>query len=337
MKNIFFFAMGIIALFCSSCANDLEVEAEWKDIPVVYGLLDKSADVHYIRVEKAFLEPGGDAIKIATIADSLYYANATVQLENLTSGQTVTMERVNGTDVGFPRDPGVFAQEPNWLYKVDAAGFPLTANDSIQLVIDRGNGNELVTAGTSVQGDGRIRRPNLEITNGTPNLDFTSNTPTRIQWQAAANARIFDVTVYFNYIEYPDGEPQNFVERTVEWNWVRGKRTPRAEQSYEEEKSKEEFYAVIGSSIPVDPNMKRFFKDIDVEIVAGGRELEKFVTVQQANSGITASQETPTFTNLSEGFGVFSSITVLLGEGIDLSDATINELKNNPNTAALNF
>nr|HQU58973.1 hypothetical protein [Saprospiraceae bacterium] len=80
---------GIIALLFSAtliigaCSTDFELEAAWKDIPVVYSFISVQDTAHYVRIEKAFLEPGGNAIEIAKIADSIYYSNISVELEKL--------------------------------------------------------------------------------------------------------------------------------------------------------------------------------------------------------------------------------------------------------------
>ena len=51
----------LVVLFFSSCETDVVLEGEWKDIPVVYAFLSIQDTAHYVRVEKAFLQPGGDA------------------------------------------------------------------------------------------------------------------------------------------------------------------------------------------------------------------------------------------------------------------------------------
>src|SRR5688572_25735004 len=112
------FFIGILAaiIVFASCDNELIVTDEWKDIPVVWGLLNESDTAHYIRVEKAFLDPTTSALDIARIPDSLYYDNALVSLRRISTGQIFPLERVNGDLEGYPREGGVFAETPNYLY-----------------------------------------------------------------------------------------------------------------------------------------------------------------------------------------------------------------------------
>ena len=69
MKN--FSYLLLVTLFFSACTTDFQLEGEWKDIPVVYGFISVTDTAHYVRVEKAFLEPGGDANQIAPEADAI--------------------------------------------------------------------------------------------------------------------------------------------------------------------------------------------------------------------------------------------------------------------------
>ena len=72
MRKVLVFTISIISLFLGSCSNDLEINAPWKDVTVVFGLLNKNETTHYVRISKAFLGEG-DAMEFASQFDSLYY------------------------------------------------------------------------------------------------------------------------------------------------------------------------------------------------------------------------------------------------------------------------
>lgn len=42
-------------LFFASCETDFDINADWKDITVVYGALNQNDSIHYIRIQKLFL------------------------------------------------------------------------------------------------------------------------------------------------------------------------------------------------------------------------------------------------------------------------------------------
>lgn len=337
MKKTLIFSFLLVVLFGQSCSNDFDVTAPWRDIPVVYGLVDLNEPVHFIRVEKAFLDPDADATDIAQIADSLYYEpSLIVQFE--VDGNVFDLERVDGNGIEFPREEGIFAHEPNWLYKIDQAEIGLEEGDIVSLNIDRGGNLPAVTASTQVQGPGRLRTPDPTLPSG-PRLDFSSNIPEEIKWQSSDDASIFDVSVFFNYVEFPASDPNASVEKSLEWIWAQGVRAAITldNASHVVSKETQEFYEILANNIEVDSDIVRFFTGCTVRIVSGGEDFEKYVTVVQANTGITGSTEPPTFTNLSEGLGVFSSRNIIEVEGILLSNPTMEEIRTNELTAPLNF
>ena len=49
----------------SSCETDFDVNAEWDDVTIVYGLLDPNNEIQLIKINKAYLG-AGDAIQMAS-------------------------------------------------------------------------------------------------------------------------------------------------------------------------------------------------------------------------------------------------------------------------------
>ncbi len=334
MKKLIALACFACALWLASCSNDFEVAAPWKDIPVVYGLLNIDDAVHYIRVERAFLDPERDAFEIARIPDSIYYTNAVVKLLKVNTGQEFTLGRVDGNLVGLPRDSGVFAESPNWLYRIDSTQLSLSKGDSIQIMIDRGNGLPLVTAGCSVIERGVQRTP--KAVDG--NFLFPYNLPVSIKWSASANAKIYDISFIIKYAEYLNTPIPVPVEKSIEWIWGKGIRPQLNGNSYEVVRENgAEFYQLLKANIPVNPGMVRVFLGIDIVIIGGGSALERYVTIASANSGITGSQEIPIYSNLSEGRGVFSSINYLITEDVLLHNTSRDSLRLGIYTKDLNF
>ena len=143
----------VFAILLSACSNDLNLTSDWKDIPVVYGLLNESDANHYIRVEKAFLDPETSAFLLALEPDSIFYNNVTVFLENVNSGQQFQLQRVDGNDEGFEKEEGVFASSPNYLYKIDSTSLDLRGGEEMKLIVNRGDNLPQVTATTIVLDD----------------------------------------------------------------------------------------------------------------------------------------------------------------------------------------
>ena len=101
-----------------SCSNEFELNAPAKEIPIVYGLLSRSDDVHYIRIEKAFIDENTSALELAQDPNALYFENVQVELVHESNGDAFLMERVDASQLGLEREDGIFATTPNILYKL---------------------------------------------------------------------------------------------------------------------------------------------------------------------------------------------------------------------------
>ncbi|MEN0004300.1 MAG: hypothetical protein AAF798_09160 [Bacteroidota bacterium] len=333
MTNKFVWFCLLVCVGFSACETDFTLEGEWRDIPVVYGFISLQDTAHYIRVEKAFLEPGGNAEDVAQIADSLYYENATVQLikEN---GQAFTLERVDGNLEGYQRQDGPFATAPNFLYKIKKEVINLEGGETIQLLVNRGDDLPPVTAETIVISD---IIPNENSPASPMNWEYNRFVTTA--WNVTSEARIFDVRYIFNYRENSADAPTVFEERSVEWVVVNEllredePTTTRVSISPQGES----FYRFLGANIPPAENQVRLLSGVDILISGGGEELVEQIEILRVNSGITSSQVIPTYTNLSEGFGLFTSRVSVLRTNLQLNAVSADSLRNGIYTKDLNF
>lgn len=334
MRFLSFLASCSLFLLIISCSTDFEIEADWKDIPVVYGLLSLQDTAHYIRVEKAFLEPGGDATKIAKIADSLYYdSKVLVQLQRVSNGETFTLQRVDGALEGYPRADGPFATTPNILYKINAADIQLKANEEIKLIINRGDATEPVTAQTTILGN-IIPRENSPSTPLNLGYDRTIS----FTWDASPAAKVFDLRLVMHYREFLPGSTTDFENKTV--TWVLTDQLQREDEnsqrvSYSIEG--EAFYKFLQANLAPVSDRIRKFDTIDILITGAGAAVLEQIRISQANTGVTSSQAIPIYTNLSEGRGIFSSKSTAIRPGLTLNNITQDSLQNGTYTRNLNF
>ncbi len=319
---------GIVAIcMLAACSNELDLTAPWKDIPVIYGVLSPADTAHYVRIEKAFLDPNKSALEIARIPDSLYYSSLDAQLVNTGTGEKFTLEEVDATNEGYPRNDGVFATEPNILYKIAASQVGLQPGQRYRLEVRRSDQLPLVTAETNIVG-----RPSLIRPGPSDILKFPTISYYKVQWLAAAGAAFYDLIMYIHYDEYHISDPSNVESKTVAWK-LAGVWT-----STEFDVAGVEFYKFLSASIQTDPTVRRTFKGIDVQVRAGGSELYEFQRVQLANTGITsAGGDLPQYTNLSEGVGIFSSSNRAAVLGLDINLETRDSLIDGSFTKSLNF
>ena len=327
-------ALLLSVLLVPSCTTEVELEAEWENIPVIYGFLSIQDTAHYLRVQKVFLEPGGNALEIAQITDSIYYQDVLVELTNQRSGQTVVMQRVDGADEGLPKEEGVFANEPNVLYKVAASDFDLQGGDQVEVSVSRGEEREPAVAQTvmlnKIDTSGSVS-PGSRITR----WDYDRNQ--NVTWRPGPRAAVFDIRFLINYRESSADDPTNFIEQDLEWQVVSGlQRDPDAPRQ-RFPVSGQAFYQFLGTNIPAADGKIRILDEIEIFIQGGGREIQELIDLGQANAGITSAQSIPVYTNVDNGLGVFTSVYELHRRGIKLSQSAADSLRNGIFTRQLGF
>ena len=324
MKWILGLFIGISVF--SACSNELVVVDKWKDISVVWGLLSKSDTAHYIRVEKAFLDPTTSAFNIALIPDSLYYDNAVVTLKRINNGQVFTLQKVDGNLEGYPRTDGIFASSPNYLFKIKANVINLVVGEKYQFQLDKGDGSALVTAQTTILPKPVLRNPSPDQI-----LQFKPKTQFLFTWNAIADAGIFDLQMRFHYIEKSPETGNIYVPKSIEWT---------VENSIEENEfhiDGSDFYSALKANIAENFEASRRFDSIDIILWCGGIELKDFIKIAQANKGLTSTQDIPKYTNLTDGLGIFTSRNVSYNTGFQLTQTSLDSLKNGSVTKALKF
>jgi hypothetical protein len=334
MTRLFFPAFIAILTF-SACTTDFELEAPWKDLPVVYAFINMQDTAHYVRVEKAFLQPGGNANAIAQIADSLYYdASVIVQLEKKATGQRYTLQRVDGNLEGYPREEGPFAQAPNYLYKIKASDINLSAEQELRLIINRGGGLPAVTADAIVLGP---MAPRFNVPGSPLNLDY--NRTISFLWDVPPSAAVFDLRMRIHYREFEPGNPGSNVFKSLDWILGREltKAQPNATSIRYDDIRGEDFFRFVGANMAAASNRQRELLGVDIYYTAGGEAFADLIRVQRANTGITSSQAVPVYSNLSEGRGVFTSRTTAERLGLPLTGASADSLRTGIYTRQLNF
>ncbi|MBK9272423.1 MAG: hypothetical protein IPM48_12595 [Saprospiraceae bacterium] len=323
-RAIFSCFVFLIILFVS-CDEDFQVTEEWIDLPVVYGFIDRTDSAHYIRVEKLFVDENKSAVEIAQIADSLYYANAIVSLYSPRLKTEFMLSKVDGNLEGFQRKPGPFATAPNFLYKIKASEIPLMGGDSLEFRLQRGDNKPLVTSKIVLVRDIVLTSPSRD----TREITFKPEVGQTFAWTLLTGAHLYSFEVKVNILETNRVTGQSKIV-TIPWVFMR--------------KSLKnsvlvpgiDFYRLLKDNLIVDQSIHREISSLQFIVKAGGVEIYDFDSVINANTGLTASQEIPRYTNMSEGFGLFSSVFTHI-KSFGVTPETKVLLRNTPETQLLNF
>ncbi|MFT5513799.1 MAG: hypothetical protein ACI8SE_002209 [Bacteroidia bacterium] len=333
--------IGFIVILFNGCDNSLNVTADWKEIPIVYGLLNPSASVNYIRINRAYLNQEGDAISYGAVADSINFEDLTVSLveiRNGIEGNTINFTKVDGDTIGLPKDPGVFAQSPNILYRTN---YDIKATDfanlyNYELVIVNNNSNKVYRSKANMVGDSEILSP-LRENDPRFNIDDDTNRYIYIIYREAPQAKMYDCVIRFRYKEYEKTNPSQVRIDSVDWQVFSRKETIRL-RGYEEQQTNVRsylFYDFLSSAMEADPNIERVPIDMGFFLYAAGEDMYTYIEVNQPSIGIV--QKKPEFTNITDGLGIFSSLNIKSLPHIKIDDPMLSRLTNSQRVEDLNF
>ena len=336
MKKILI-ALPILAFLLSACSNELNLVAPAKEIPVVYGFLSRSDSAQYLRIEKAFIDPEKSALTLAQDPNSLYFEGISATLQEVGTTKTYPLQRVDGNLEGYKRTSGTFATAPNYLYKIKNSQIDLKENASYKLVIRRKDDSVLSEVVTQIT-------PDIKLNEGlTFTPDFSVNGAIKIGWKQSNNqtAKLYDIILHVN-VEERDPASSTWTLNKLPWrivsNFVPGTIDIQGTSNVSYlNKEANGFFVFLANNLDKNKPVLRRIKDLDIEIISGGKDLYEYINIGSINSGITGTEVLPTYTNVKDGFGVLSSRNRLYYKGAILSGQSLDSLKNGRFTKAFKF
>lgn len=306
-RQLIYFILFICLVF-SGCSTDLDVTGDYRETMVVYGLLDQSQSKQYIKVNKAFLGKG-DALLFAKIKDSVQFVNSLdVKLKRISDGK----EFILSPDNTIQKNEGTFysGDQANAIYSFNSTGAnALNSNSTYSLsVTNKMNGNT-VTSTTSLITDFQITKPYSPV-NSTSFIFTTPNENSRlfVEWLSGKNARMFQLIVRLNYEDYTDNNGiKDTVEQRLDWVYpVHTTSSAAGNETMSNDFSRLEYLAYIGNNIKSYTGLvARKAVNVHLIVIAGGQELSTFIDVNKPSGGLV--QDKPIYTNITNGYGVFSS------------------------------
>ncbi len=416
MKN--FFSI-ILVLLCFSCENDIDINAEWLDIPVVYAILDsgtqEDADgsafempsssmnfnfdedsepdynsTHFIRVQKSFLG-SSPAYSYTNSSDSIYYneqeLSVWVELVDPSWSDDVIpakipLELVNDIDLqalDIIKDDGLFNSDKYHLYKL-----PVSVSDLCQGACDNIYKDYKICILNPSTGDTVFSQTNIvqplsmfrPVPRGSRSILRlgSDNTPISIEINPSRNAKMYSISLTFNYLEQPrdsflfDKEnnltlpTSGVVQKSVTWTFGDVVVTDQDQLNGSGNYIKKtfygpEFFAFLQSNISEQdlsqPEFYRyplysFFQNnndgvvagiyhrcVDLNITAVNSELYTYLSANGPNYGF--NQERPEYNNITNGIGHVSARSILNMNNLRINQEAGDSLSFGQYTKKLNF
>ena len=320
MKIHYLFFLFII-LF-SSCETDFDVNAQWEDVTIVYGLIDPNIEDQLIKINKAFLGQG-DALQMASIADSSNYnpSDLHVKIHRIRQqafNQYDTLSSVTLNDTILDKDDGLFTTDNNIIYTFKKPSSFYNTNSLYALEIINLISGHKVTSQTEIINTFSFESLNPSFEWGLYNGDLPDSLKFRtknIEWQPSTNGVIYQLDIVINYIENNDTINLPWSQPLVEYTSGNMSLKIKGDQ----------FFQFLTTNLT--NNTPKQFLNLDLVMTVGSDDLKTYINVNKPFSGIV--QERPVFSNINNGVGLFSSrFTYDNIKGIELTNGTINYMIN---------
>lgn len=286
------FGIFILSVMFSACSTDVDIYADYKDITIVYGLLDSSDDTTWIKVTKAFVGPG-NALLFATNPDSSNYDyKLDVKITGIQNGvekqnivfDTITIKnkKVGDTIFYYPDQLVYYSTEdlnPDYKYN---------------LSINKQNGD--LSSATGIVDDFSITSPNRYI-----NFAYSKD----IEWNSAPFGKRYEVTLIFNYQELLPGTTDTLDKNIL---WYLGMRKSINVDGGEDMYigyAGDVFYSTLENELEPILNVKRWTGLVDVIIASASQEFDTYLVVNEGANNLLS--EVPIYSNVDGGTGLFAS------------------------------
>jgi len=316
MKKIYLI-LSVFAIVFAACETDFDVNSEWEETTVVFGLLDAAKDIQFIKINKAFLGEA-DAELMASFSDSVNYmpADLEVVLYKINFNDTIDFRVLKDTLIikdllDVDGDPGIFSIENNIIYYFDSPENDnfLSSNRTYSLVIQNIKTGNIVSSTTEIIKGFNFSAgiPSSSSNKLTFYVDGLGYRFPRFEWSDPPNVEIFQFNLIFHYKE-------NGVEKELSWN-----QTELGSNDKILILSGEDFFHqfLANNLAALAGDEEREFMNIDIEMTLGTQDLKTYVAVNEPITGIV--QERPQFTNINNGIGLFSSRYTKVYSGLSLN------------------
>ncbi len=305
MRKIYLLYLAIVAtLFLLSCEKEFNLNAEWKDITIVYSVFDQTDTEHYIKINRAFTTGNdGNANQIAMIPDSLFYDTMNLKVtvgewENDVWQKDYPVYPIIDTN----KEAGAFFSDWQILYKLDAT---LDEENTYKLKIENLTSGKIISAQTILVQDFTIDKP---WAGG--NASFTNTKPKDIIWYSATNGRRYQITLRFHFKE--KSFDSDTIERYADWVFspVNSLNTDGGREMKTQYVG-QGFYDNLQATIPYDDPAKenniegRVHGFVDYIFTVADDELNTYLDVTEPNNSIV--EDRPSYTNIENGIGIFCS------------------------------
>lgn len=294
MKKVGFILLLIAGAFTfERCSTDVDLYADYKDIPIVYSILDYAGDTIWVKVTRAFNGPG-DILQFAKNPDSSNYPyKLDITLIGHIPGGDLPEIKFDTITIKNKKAGDSIFYYPDQLMYYSVAKLN---KDATYYRLDLNIKGKEVTAETPLVNSLSVSRPRNII-------DFTRDG--NIEWISTKNGKLYEVTYVFHYTELNPGSHDTLQKQV---SYYVGNKTSLNTEGGEDMSviySGDGFYDKLASELPDIPNVQRWAGNVVITVSAGSQVLQNYLQINNASGNLL--EEVPLYTNINNGMGIFAS------------------------------
>ncbi|MBR4391382.1 MAG: DUF4249 family protein [Bacteroidales bacterium] len=334
--------IALLVPFLVACSTDVDLYADYKDVPIIYGLISAKSDTNYIKITRAFCGDDDNpinAVEVAQVYDSSNYpGKLDVFIDEL---KKTNDQQYQFTGRRFYLDTltihnkkeGLFYSPHQKLYYTTERFNTKNGNDKYRykLYVVKPDA-DTVTSETNIV--------DANISVGVSIVNFQSapsDVNSRLIFSSTEDAVLYEIGMRFYYWEGHPGQP--FTKKEVSWSF--GIRPITAYERVEGTTNLHWLYYSVNSLFNVmenaigndtvwdenHPNVIRYIDDFVVSITAAGEDLHNYYqTIQEMQNGLN---QMSSYSNIKGGYGLFSSY-ILVSNTVRLSSGAKHDLFRKP-------
>lgn len=327
MKRTLLYICFSLVVIMSACSTDIDLYADYKQVPVVYGLLDAKADTNFVKITRVF-SAQGDAYQVAQNPDSSNYpGKLDVRLVEYCNNDSIR-EIVLDTITIRNKQPGTFYAPCQKLYYTTERLGVNTKTEQYSYRLKAVLPDRVLTTKADLVGNDNFDVQSLGVNFS---KEYFGAVPRRFLFYPAVKGTVYQITLSFTFLEQhlPDGDS---VPRTMTWDigtfdedyfsmYMDG-------DAYVFLYRPETFYAMLRDFVGDDTTLvdvQRYITDypVEVTIVAGGDRLRQYVYNNNTENGFMQGDNE--FSLIDGGYGVFSS-RMTMSRKVRLAGETVPDL-----------
>lgn len=301
----------LAALTMTSCKPDVNLTSDYRDVTVVYGLLNPLDNYQYIKIYKGYLTKDNALVWAQDLDNISYYDDITVKLEEYfpeSAGGELRYTYTLDTVMSIGKVYGVFASPTQVLYRMKK---PIREGYRYRLVIENKKNGRVVTSETTTISNMAFNIP-LGTSHSVSTINLNKDEPWQVGFKTSSwpdQAYAVDAYVTFRYIE-KNKQTGDTVHKAVRDVCVTNGFTQGNETSFKPNV----IYRVLKENIEENDNVWRYpetYECIDIKLWACDQVYYTYYKTAQPSSSIV--QDRVNYTNIEAdddmALGFFASRT----------------------------